>query len=85
MKKSTEKIRIPLTSFQNDSWPVKLRVRATPPPTAPRKPHNFPARYPLFCDELLAPVGWRPPGSNGRIRPLRVAMASDFFVEVMGT
>jgi hypothetical protein len=74
---------VPITSFQSNSWPAKIRVRAIPPQTAPRKPHNFPARYPLFCDELIVPIGWRPPGSSRRIRSLRAPMDGDFFVEVM--
>jgi hypothetical protein len=84
MKTVPEQLRVPMTSFQTDSWPVKIRVRATPLPKAPRKPQIFPARLPLFdeTDSARSTIGWRQPGSNRRVSLFRVPMHSWSLEEV---
>jgi hypothetical protein len=55
MQSQTRFWKIELADAPDFSWPVKIRVRATPPPSARNSPLEFPASSDFLVDVTTEP------------------------------
>ena len=54
MQTRTQRSKIRIPASRTICWPVKIRVRATTPPSAPRTPPIFPASLDFLAEWMLA-------------------------------